>query len=81
MGIVLTRYNSRSVISREVAEMLNQTAEQLHTKLYNSKIRECTAIKEAQAVKQNIFEYSPKSNATSDYRELVEEIMKGDSGK
>ena len=75
MGIVLTRYSSRSIISREVAEMLEQTAEQLSTKLYKTKIRECTAIKEAQATKQNIFNYAPKSNATADYKALVEEII------
>ena len=44
MGIVLTRFNGRSIIRREVAEMLERTAEQLHTKLYTSKIRECTAL-------------------------------------
>lgn len=74
-GIVLTRYNSRSIISREVAEMLDQTAEQIQTKLYKAKIRECTAIKEAQATKQNIFLYAPKSNATADYKALVDEIL------
>lgn len=75
MGIVLTRYSQRSVISREVTELLEQTAEQLNTKLFNSKIRECTALKEAQAVKKSIFSYAPKSNATADYTELVNEII------
>ena len=75
MGIVLTRYSSRSVISREVTELIEQTAEQLQTKLYKAKIRECIALKEAQAVKQNIFTYAPRSNATADYRALVEEIL------
>lgn len=75
MGIVLTRYSSRSVISREVTELIEQTAEQLQTKLYKAKIRECTALKEAQAVKQNIFTYAPRSNATADYKALVDEII------
>ena len=73
-GIVLTRFNKRSVIRREVAEMLEETAEQLHTKLYGAKIRECTALVEAQATRQNIFDYAPRSNASADYKELVEEI-------
>ena len=75
MGIVLTRYSSRSIISREVAEMIDRTAEQLNTKLYKTKIRECTALKEAQAMQKNIFEYAPKSNASSDYKALIEEII------
>ena len=75
MGIVLTRFNGRSIIRREVAEMLERTAEQLHTKLYTSKIRECTALVEAQATKQNIYSYAPRSNATADYKALVAEIL------
>ena len=78
MGIVITRFNGRSIIRREVAEMLERTAEQLHTKLYTSKIRECTALVEAQATKQNIYSYAPRSNATADYKALVDEIIKGE---
>lgn len=78
MGIVLTRFNGRSIIRREVAEMLERTAEQLHTKLYSSKIRECTALVEAQATKQNIYSYAPRSNASADYKALVDEILKGE---
>ena len=75
MGIVLTRYNGRSIIRREVAEMLEQTAQSLNTKLYKAKIRECIALVEAQAKKQNIFSYAPRSNAAADYKALVAEIL------
>ena len=78
MGIVITRFNGRSIIRREVAEMLEHTADQLRTKLYSSKIRECTALVEAQATKQNIYSYAPRSNATADYKALVDEIIKGE---
>lgn len=76
LGILLTRYNSRAIISREVAEMLEKTAKRLNTKLYDTKIRECTAIKEAQAMRESIFTYAPKSNATVDYKALTDEILK-----
>lgn len=75
MGILLTRYNKRSVISREFSEMLKTTANQFQTKLYKVKIRECTALKECQAMKQSIFSYAPKSNAASDYNALINEII------
>lgn len=74
-GIVLTRYSNRSIISREMAEMMEETAQQLKTKLYETKIRECTAIKECQATRQNIFDYAPRSNAATDYAKLVSEIL------
>lgn len=75
-GIVLTRYNRRAVLSRDLADMLSQTAETLGTKLYKTTIRECIAIKEAQARKQSIFTYAPLSNASVDYNNLVNELIK-----
>lgn len=75
IGILLTRYNGRSIIRREVAEMAEQTAQSLNTKLFKVKIRECTALVEAQATRQDIYSYAPKSNATADYKALVAEIL------
>lgn len=77
MGIVLTRFTARTIISREVAEMMEGVAARLETQLYETKIREATAIKEAQATRQSIFEYAPRSNAAADYSALVEEIIGG----
>lgn len=76
-GILLTRFSSRSVISRDIAEALTDTAAKLHTRVFDTKIRECTALKEAQASRESIFDYAPKSNAALDYAALVEEILKG----
>ena len=74
-GIVLTRYTPRAIISREVADTIEETAAQLHTKLYKTRVRDCTAIKEAQATKQSIYNYSPKSNGAADYTALTAEII------
>lgn len=74
-GILLTRFNARAIISRESAQMIDRTAEQLHTKLYDVRIRECTALKECQATRQNIFDYAPRSNAAQDYQALIDEFL------
>lgn len=74
-GFLLVRYSSRAVISRDMSELLEDTAKQLNTKLYQTKIRECVALKEAQAKHQDIFSYSPKSNAAEDYDNLIKEIF------
>lgn len=74
-GIVLTRYNHRAILSREVAETIKEAAENINTKLYRTSIRECISVKEAQANKQDIFTYAPKSNAAIDYAALVDEIL------
>ena len=47
-GILITRYNRRTLLSKQITEMLDNTAAQLHTKVFSSRIREAVAIKEAQ---------------------------------
>ena len=74
-GLLITRYNARAVLTKDMTELLEDTANHLQTKLYTTKIRECIALKEAQASQQDIFTYSPKSNATKDYTAFVEEVL------
>ena len=74
-GILITRYNSRSILSRSIAEELAGTAEAMGTVLYQTRIRECTAVKEAQLEKQSIFSYAPRSNAAKDYMAFIEEAF------
>ena len=69
--------NARAVLTRDMTELLEDTANQLQTKLFNTRIRECIALKEAQASQQDIFTYAPKSNATADYRAFIEEVLGG----
>lgn len=73
-GIVLTRYQPRSILTRELTELIQTTAETLHTKVFKTKIREAIAIKEAQAVHKDIFSYAGKSKVAKDYKELFKEI-------
>lgn len=76
-GILLTRYNGRAVISREIAEMMEAEASALSTRIYSTHIRECTAVKEAQALRDDIYSYSPRSNAAKDYRAVIDEMIGG----
>lgn len=75
-GILLTRYNKRTIISQDMKQLLENAAEEMGTKVYDTPIRECTAIKEAEATQQDIFTYAPKSNAAADYTALIEDILK-----
>lgn len=75
-GILLTRYNGRAVISRDMQSNLEEAAKHLNTKLYSTPIRECISIKEAQAQQQDIYSYAPRSNAAKDYEAFVEEFIK-----
>ena len=74
-GLLITRYNGRSILTRDLSTALEKTAESLKTRLYKSKIRECIAIKEAQARQTDIFSYAPRSNAAADYAAFIEEVI------
>lgn len=74
-GILLTRYSPRSILSREVQGLMEQLAQKLGTRLYQTAIREAIAVKEAQISRQNLFEYAPHANVTEDYRALLREAF------
>jgi chromosome partitioning protein len=74
-GILLTRHNARNILSRDMAETAKSTAAEIGTFVYDTVIRECVALKEAQANQQTIYEYDPKSNASQDYMSFVEEFI------
>ena len=76
-GILITRHNPRTVLSRDIMNMMQDTAAQLSTKVYSSYIRENTAIKEAQAMQTDIFSYSPYCNAALDYESFINELTEG----
>ena len=75
-GFLVTRHNPRTVLSNQMIADLERIAKNLGTKVYKSKIRECTAIKEAALQQTDIFSYAPKSNAAYDYNEFVKEFLK-----
>lgn len=74
-GILLTRFSARAIITREVAVMMEEAARSLGTKVYKTRIRECTAVKEAQAMQESVLDYAPKCNAAQDYMNLIDEMM------
>lgn len=74
-GILLTRYNDRTVLSRTIAELASQIAGSMNSRLFKSTIREATAIKEAQISQMSIFEYANGSKVAEDYSAFVEELL------
>lgn len=80
-GILLTRYNPRTILSREVSEMAEKLAKKLETKLFKAKIRDAVAVKEAQISQKSLFKYAPKSNVTKDYEEFIDEFLSKERSK
>lgn len=75
-GILITRHNPRTILSRDMMELLEDTARHLDTRVYEARIREATAVKEAQAMKADLFSYSPNSNPAQDYSAYIGELLR-----
>lgn len=75
LGIAITRFAGRSIVSKDLKEVLEQQAAQLGTRVLDSVIREGVAIREAQVLQSNIFDYAPNSNQAKDYEALTAEIL------
>lgn len=75
LGILMTKYNRRTRLSREVLEMAQTVASQIGTEVFDAKIRCGVAAAEAPAHGLSIFEYAPRANPTVDYRDFVREAV------
>lgn len=76
LGIILTRHNPRTILSRDLQNVIEQTAKELKTKVFSQTIRESVIIKEAQATQKDIFSYDIKSSVSKDYNQLMQQIWK-----
>ena len=74
-GLLLTKYNGRANLSREVKASLEKVAESMNTKIFDTSVRECIKVKEAQAQKQTLISYAPKCTAAEDYNRLADELI------
>lgn len=77
-GILLTRYNSRTVLSREIKETAQMISDDLNIPLFNTFIRSSVAISEAHSLEADIFAYAPNNNAVQDYMQFVNEFLESE---
>lgn len=73
-GVLITRHNERSTIARQMKENITSAAAALGIP-YLGAIREGVAIREAQALQENLFLYAPKSKPALDYMKIYKTIM------
>ncbi|MEF9984049.1 MAG: AAA family ATPase [Oscillospiraceae bacterium] len=74
-GILLTKFNKRSVFSKQVLETAELIAQTLGTHIFETQIRPNITISEAQASQMDIMQYAPKSTIAMDYLQFTDEII------
>jgi len=77
VGLLITRFNGRSILSKELKDIIGDKAKQINAALFDTVIREGVAIKESQTQQASIFKTSPKSNPAKDYSAFIDEYLKG----
>lgn len=75
-GVLLTRYNKRTVLNRMLLDETQQSAEILGTKLYKTTIRQSIAMDESQVMQEDIYAHS--STIAEDYNNFVDEFLEGE---
>lgn len=76
LGSIITRYDPRTKINRYLRDTIADEGAKLGAPLL-MEIRSGIAIREAQALRQSLYNYAPKSKPAEDYRRLYDAIRKG----
>ncbi|MCI1966092.1 MAG: AAA family ATPase [Oscillospiraceae bacterium] len=74
-GILLTRYNPRTRLSREVRGTAELIADDLHIRVFDSYIRSTVSASEAQSLQRNVFDYDSRSHIAQDYGKFIDELL------
>jgi chromosome partitioning protein len=78
---LLTRYNQRAILSRDIMELTKELSKKLGTKVFSTAIREAVTVKESQIKQLSLFDYAPKSPVTADYQAFIDELIKDEEAK
>lgn len=71
---ILTKFDGRSTLTRQMQQTITVEANALGIKFLGC-VRAAIAAKEAAALQQDIFEYSPKCKPAKDYLEILEKLI------
>ena len=78
-GLLITRHDERTNVSKALSDQINQLAEKLGTKVFRQPIRNSVAVRESQAMMSDLFTEAPKANATKDYAAFIDELLEGEN--
>lgn len=74
LGILLNKYNFRLTLSRDILDLAEQVAEQLHTQVFPTKIRRSVSVAMAPAYGQSVLSYKPDSTSSKDLQKIISAV-------
>lgn len=75
VGILMTRYNPRANLNKDMRDLAERIANELKMPIFNTYIRNSIAVDEAQAHKKDIFSYKATATVAEDYSAFIEEYL------
>lgn len=75
LGVIITQYDNRPKLNRHMRDLIIRAANEVGAP-YITEIRSGIAIHEAQALRQSLYNYAPRSKPAADYITLYKAIKK-----
>ena len=76
LGILLIKYSNRTVLNRDIKDMIEDYAKEMDTIVFSTSIREAVAVAEAQTLRQPLIDYAKNSKPNIDYKAFTTEVLK-----
>lgn len=75
LGLLLIKYDARTILSRDICNVLSSAKDSLQTKIFENTIRTCSAVGKAQGNRTSLFMYDTNCTAAEDYIAVTKEIL------
>ena len=75
LGILLIKYSNRTILNRDIKNMIEDYAAEMDTIVFNTSIREGIVVPEAQTVRQPLIDYAKNSKPNIDYKAFTTELL------
>lgn len=76
LGILLIKYSNRTILNRDIKDMIEDYAKQMNTIVFDTTIREGIVVAEAQTVREPLIDYAKSSKPNIDYKAFTTELLK-----
>lgn len=76
LGIAINQYNARLSTSKQLVPVIEQMAKDMDSIVFETKIRQCSALNDCQMAQEPIYKWSPKCNGSKDMESLTQEVLK-----
>lgn len=76
LGILLIKYHNRTILNRDIKDMIEDTARDMNTSVFNATIRDGIAVPEAETMRVPLIDYAKSSKPNIDYKAFTTELLK-----